>query len=214
MDRGGGYRSMLQVVMVMGFIYSLFVVAFSLDWRAWFNWFLQSTLIYMMLMVPTVTVKVTDRINPALAPSVVDNVPLGLGVMASFTSQVGDWMTRSAETVFVMPNALALTNNGMIYGARLMDKARTFQITDSVFRANLDEHLKQCTFYDVLLGFKAMDDLTKTSNLWNRSGRGRRRAASRWITSTGPAPPKTRSSRATKPIRAWMPSGRPPTTRI
>ncbi len=146
-------------------IFSLFVVAFSLDWRAWFNWFLQSTLIYMMLMVPTVTVKVTDRINPALAPSVVDNVPLGLGVMASFTSQVGDWMTRSAETVFVMPNALALTNNGMIYGARLMDKARTFQITDSVFRANLDEHLKQCTFYDVLLVFKAMDDLNNTSNL-------------------------------------------------
>ena len=79
---GGGYRSMLQVVMVMGFIYSLFVVAFSLDWRAWFNWFLQSTLIYMMLMVPTVTVKVTDRINPALAPAVVDNVPLGLGAVS------------------------------------------------------------------------------------------------------------------------------------
>lgn len=34
---GGGYRSMLQVVMVMGLTYSLFVVAFSLDWRAWFN---------------------------------------------------------------------------------------------------------------------------------------------------------------------------------
>ena len=183
---GGGYRSMLQVVMVMGFIYSLFVVAFSLDWRAWFNWFLQSTLIYMMLMVPTVTVKVTDRINPALAPSVVDNVPLGLGVMASFTSQVGDWMTRSAETVFVMPNALALTNNGMIYGARLMDKARTFQITDSVFRANLDEHLKQCTFYDVLLGFKAMDDLTKTGNLWESIGPGSPARSQRWITSTGP----------------------------
>ncbi|KAK0332527.1 hypothetical protein LTR94_024501, partial [Friedmanniomyces endolithicus] len=33
---GGGYRSLLQVVMVMGFIYSLFIVAFSLDWRAWF----------------------------------------------------------------------------------------------------------------------------------------------------------------------------------
>ncbi len=43
----------------------------------------------MMLMVPTVTIKVTDRINPGLAPAVVDNVPLGLGVMASFTSQAG-----------------------------------------------------------------------------------------------------------------------------
>ena len=183
---GGGYRSMLQVVMVMGLTYSLFVVAFSLDWRAWFNWFLQSTLIYMMLMVPTVTIKVTDRINPGLAPAVVDNVPLGLGVMASFTSQAGDWLTRSAETVFVMPNALALSTNGMIYGARLMDKARTFELTNSVFRANIDEHLKQCTFYDVLLGFKSMNQLTKSNKLWEDIGPGSPARSQRWITSTGP----------------------------
>lgn len=183
---GGGYRSMLQVVMVMGLTYSLFVVAFSLDWRAWFNWFLQSTLIYMMLMVPTVTIKVTDRINPGLAPAVVDNVPLGLGVMASFTSQAGDWLTRSAETVFVMPNALALSTNGMIYGARLMDKARTFELTNSVFRANIDEHLKQCTFYDVLLGFKSMNQLTKSNNLWEAIGPGSPARSQRWISSTGP----------------------------
>jgi len=48
---GGGYRSMLRVVMVMGLIYSLLVVAFNLDWRAWLNWFLQATAIYMCLMV-------------------------------------------------------------------------------------------------------------------------------------------------------------------
>jgi hypothetical protein len=183
---GGGYRSLLQVVMVMGLAYSLCVVAFSLDWRAWLNWFVQSTLIYMLLMVPTVTVKVTDRINPGLAPAVVDNVPLGLGVMASFTSQIGDWMTRTAETVFVMPNAVALSNNGMIYGARLMEKARTFQITDAVFRANLDEQLKQCTFYDVLLGFKSMDDLTRSTNTWAAIGPGSPARSQKWITSTGP----------------------------
>lgn len=183
---GGGYRSLLQVVMVMGFAYSLCVVAFSLDWRAWLNWFIQSTLIYMLLMVPTVSVKVTDRINPGLAPAVVDNVPLGLGVMASFTSQIGDWMTRTAETVFVMPNAVALSNNGMIYGARLLEKARTFQITDAVFRANLDEQLKQCTFYDVLLGFKSMDDLTRSTDSWAAIGPGSPARSQKWITSTGP----------------------------
>ena len=182
---GGGYRSLIQVVMVMGFIYSLFVVAFSLDWRAWFNWFLTSTLIYMMLLVPTVSIKVTDRVDPGLAPAVVDNVPLGLGVMASFTSQVGDWLTRTAETVFVMPNALALSNNGMIYGARLLEKAQTFQITDSLFRANLDEHLKQCTFYDVLLGFKSMDDLTRAHDLWAAIGPGSPARSQKWISSTG-----------------------------
>ena len=40
---GGGYRSLLRVVMVMGLIYSLLVVAFTLNFRAWLNWFLQAT---------------------------------------------------------------------------------------------------------------------------------------------------------------------------
>src|SRR3546814_4877480 len=82
---GGGYRSLIRVVMVMGLIYSLLVVAFTLNYKAWLNWFLQATAIYLCLMVPTVDIKVTDRINPGLTPSTVDNVPMGLGVLASFT---------------------------------------------------------------------------------------------------------------------------------
>jgi conjugal transfer mating pair stabilization protein TraG len=182
---GGGFRSMLQVVFVMGLAYSLFVVAFSMDWRAWLNWFIQATAIYMMLLVPTVTVKVTDRIDPSLAPSVVDNVPLGLGVMASFTSQLGDWMTETAETVFVMPAALKMNAGGMIYGARLLEKAQnSFQITDPVFRANMDEHFKQCVFYDVLLGFTPMEKLTNSSNLWSDIGPGSTARAQKWLEKT------------------------------
>ncbi len=182
---GGGFRSMLQVVFVMGLIYSLLVLAFNFDWRAWMNWFVQATAIYMMLLVPTVTIKVTDRIDPGLAPATVANVPLGLGVMASFTSQFGDWMTRTAETVFAMPDALKMTNNGIIYGARLLEKAQTFQITDSVFRANLDEHFKQCVFYDVLLGFTPMETLTNSSNLWRDIGPGSPARAQKFLTRSG-----------------------------
>ena len=178
---GGGFRSMLRVVMVMGLAYSLVVVAFSLDWRAWLNWFLQASLIYLLLLVPTVSVKITDRIDPSLAPATVDNVPLGLGVMASFTSQIGDWMTRTAETVFVMPNALALTSNGMVYGARLFDKAQSFQVTNAQFRANLDEHMKQCVFYDVLLGFKSMDALARSPDLWTDMGPGSPARSQKWV---------------------------------
>ena len=58
---GGGFRSMLQVIFVMGLAYSLFVVAFSMDWRAWLNWFIQATAIYMMLLVPTVTDRLDSR---------------------------------------------------------------------------------------------------------------------------------------------------------
>src|SRR3546814_4366442 len=84
---GGGYRSLIRVVMVMGLIYSLLVVAFTLNYKAWLNWFLQATAIYLCLMVPTVDIKVTDRINPSLAPATVDNVPMGLGILASFTTR-------------------------------------------------------------------------------------------------------------------------------
>jgi conjugal transfer mating pair stabilization protein TraG len=32
--RGGGFRSMLQVVMVMGLIYALLIMALALNWKA------------------------------------------------------------------------------------------------------------------------------------------------------------------------------------
>lgn len=166
----GGFKSLIRVVMVMGLIYALLVTALDMDWRVWFRWFLQSTLIYSCLMVPTVTVKVTDRTNPALAPAVVANVPIGLGAMASFTSQVSDYLTRTAETVFVMPASLNYSNGGFVYGARLWDKMGSFEVRDPVFRANLDTFLKQCAYYDILLGTKSLKDLSSAQDLWAALG--------------------------------------------
>ena len=51
---GAGKSTLLRVVMVMGLIYSLLVVAFTMNFRVWMNWFLQSTAIYLCLMVPTI----------------------------------------------------------------------------------------------------------------------------------------------------------------
>src|SRR3546814_13162431 len=90
----------------MGMVLAVIVVAFNQDWRAWLNWFLGATLIYMCLMVPRMDVHVTDRVNPSLAPATVANVPLGLALMASFTSQAGDYLTRSAELVFGLPDEI------------------------------------------------------------------------------------------------------------
>lgn len=168
----GGFKSLIRVVMVMGLIYALLVTAMDLDWRAWFRWFIQSTLIYLVLMVPTVTVKVTDRVNPALVPATVANVPIGLAVMASFTSQVSDYFTRTAETVFVMPEALNYSNGGFVYGARMWDKVRGFEIRNPVFKANLDGYFKQCAYYDILLGTKSLKLLSESTDLWADLGAG------------------------------------------
>src|SRR3546814_12094589 len=102
----GGYKSLIQVALVMGMVLAVIVVAFNQDWRAWLNWFLGATLIYMCLMVPRTDVHVTDRVNPSLAPATVANVPLGLALMASFMSQDGDYLTRSAYLVFGLADDL------------------------------------------------------------------------------------------------------------
>ncbi|NWM60001.1 conjugal transfer protein TraG, partial [Escherichia coli] len=77
-------------------------------------------------------------------------------VLASFTTQIGDWLTRTAETVFVMPSELNYSTNGMVYGARLFDATRNFVIRDAEFSTNLEEHFKKCVFGDVMLYRKSL----------------------------------------------------------
>ncbi|GGD82085.1 conjugal transfer protein TraG N-terminal domain-containing protein [Croceicoccus mobilis] len=182
---GGGFRSLLRVVMVMGLIYALLVVAFSMNWRAWLHWFLGATLMYGALIVPTTSVKVTDRLNPSLAPATVANVPIGLAAIASVSSTAGDWLTRTAETVFVMPASLQLSNNGMIYGARLWDKTREYQIRDPRVRANTTEYFKQCLFYDIMLGHENFADLANSNDIMTEMGDGSPARGMRWLNASG-----------------------------
>ncbi|WP_430427682.1 conjugal transfer protein TraG N-terminal domain-containing protein [Parasphingorhabdus sp.] len=178
----GGYKSLIQVALVMGLALSVIVVAFNQDWRAWLHWFLGATLIYMCLMVPRLDVHVTDRINPSLAPADVSNVPLGLALMASFTSQVGDYLVRSSETVFGLPSDLDYSRNGMIYGSRLFDATRSLRISDPEFAANLDEHFKQCVFYDLLLGRYSMKELSESDDIWTVIAPGSPARAQKFLT--------------------------------
>lgn len=177
----GGYASMLQVVMVLGLIMSTLIVAFNMNVKAWLNWFLVSTLIYMALMVPKVDVVITDRIASSLPTSSVGNVPLGLGVLASFSSQIGDYLTQGAETVFGMPAGVRYSDGGMVWGSRLLEAAREVRIQDPEFAANLDEHFKMCVFYDVALGHKSMENIGKAGDLWASIGPGSPARAQRFL---------------------------------
>ncbi len=168
----GGYKSMIQCVMVMTFAMATMVVAFDQNWRAWMNWFLQATLMYMCLMVPRVDVQVTDRINPGLRAAHVANVPVGLAYLAGFTSQAGEYLVRSAELVFGMPDDLAYSRNGMIYGSRLLEATQGLSISDPEFAANIDAQYRMCVFYDILLGRKSMDELANAEDIWAAMGPG------------------------------------------
>lgn len=168
----GGYKGLVRVVMVMAFTWALLVTAWNMNPRALLKWFMQATFLYLVVMVPTITVKVTDRANPGVTAAVVDNVPIGLGLIAGFTSQIGDYLTRAAETVFAMPSALNYSTGGMIYGAKLLDATQGLRIDNPIYATNLNEHFKQCAFYDILLGRKTYDDILRSPDIMASMGPG------------------------------------------
>lgn len=183
---GGGFRSLLQVVMVMGLGYSLLVMAFSLNWRVLFHWFLSATAMYMCMIVPTTTVVVSDTINPTVGNGAVANVPIGLAMVASFSSQVNNWLTKTAESVFTMPSALTYSAGGMIYPTRLNDLTSQFTIADPVMKANVEGYLAQCTFYDILLGQgNGWSTLASSPDLLSAIGPGSPARSTTWIPAGG-----------------------------
>ena len=163
---GGAYITLAQLAGVAGLAWVLFRTAFGGSWRDNAKWMLLFVAVWGAMIVPKATVRVVDRLDPTLAPAVVANVPIGLALFASLTSQVGDGLTRLTEQAFTLPNDLAYQRHGLIFGARLAAKATRLEITDAVFARNVRGYARQCVFHALLLGHVTADDLRESTDLW------------------------------------------------
>ena len=79
---------------------------------------------------------------------------------------MGDGLTRLTEQAFALPNDLAYRRHGLIFGARLADKATRLEVTDAVFARNLRNYARQCVFTALLLGHVSADDLREATDIW------------------------------------------------
>ncbi len=163
---GGAYVMLAQIAGIGGLAWVLFRTAFGGSWKDNAKWVLLFVAVWGAMIVPKATVRVVDRLDPALAPAVVANVPVGLALFASLTSQVGDGLTRLSEQAFTLPNDLAYQRHGLIFGARLAAKATRLEVTDAVFARNLRNYARQCVFHALLLGHVSADDLRESTDLW------------------------------------------------
>ena len=163
---GGPYLQLAQLAGVAGLAWVLFRTAFGGSWKDNAKWVLLFVAVWGAMIVPRATVRVVDRLDPALAPAVVANVPIGLALFASLTSEVGDGLTRLSEQVFALPNDLTYQRHGMIFGARLAAAATRLEVTDAVFARNLRGFSRQCVFHALLLGHISADDLRETTDIW------------------------------------------------
>ncbi len=129
------------------------------------RWFALYYLAFYVVFFPKATVNIVDRVAQGKVYAV-DNVPLGLAVLASYTSVIGDSLTQLTEQNFSLPDDLHYGQTGMVMASSLVTAASTFQITDPVFEDNLQDFINQCVFYDILLNKYSAQDLLTTPNIW------------------------------------------------
>ena len=163
---GGAYINLAQLAGIGGLGWILFRTAFGGSWKDNAKWMLLFVAVWGAMIVPKGTVRVVDRLDPALAPAVVANVPVGLALFASITSQVGDGLTRLTEQAFTLPDDLQYRRHGLIFGARLAAATTRLEITDAVFARNMRNFARHCVFHALLLGHISADDLRESTDIW------------------------------------------------
>lgn len=154
----------------ISFMVSLAVVAImSITGNPFWSYAKQFGILLMMywgLFLPTATVTVTDRLEPALAGNTVANVPWGLAFFASSASRIGDSFTTISETVFSLPSDLNYQENGFIFGSALMEKITTARINNGSFKSSIHSFAAECIFYEINVGTYTWEELRTSEDIW------------------------------------------------
>lgn len=162
----GAFGSAIRLSLLLGLLFTLFQTAFNMNVWVMIRWFVTTLIIYLCLMVPKVDVTVTDRFDPGLTSPTVANVPIGLALVASVTSTVGDRFTDLTETAFSLPTDLEYQENGFIFGSKIFRDSMSFRVTNTTFSENLSGYIRNCVFYDLLEHRYSVTNLRETNDLW------------------------------------------------
>jgi conjugal transfer mating pair stabilization protein TraG len=118
-----------------------------------------------MLFLPTSTVWVKDTITKYHYK--IDRVPYGLALFASQTSKLGKAITEIVEQSFSTPDDMKYQKTGMMFGSDVLERMKSFRITNQNLKENFRNFVGQCVKYDIMLNQKySFDDLKNSSDLW------------------------------------------------
>lgn len=169
-SNASAYTTLTFTLVLLGFIVVMGTAVARLRAEEPMVWIFFLTFFYGVLFLPKDDVVIIDRTAAAGAPRVVANVPLGLAFFAHATSKTGDWLTRSFETVFALPQEVRFTGNGMLFGSRIIRGAMASHLLDVGFNNDLMEYVKTCVAPDLLTGYKSLETLMKSEDIWGDMG--------------------------------------------
>lgn len=143
------YSSLIRTGLLLGFLVVVVAGMLKVDPRGIATWFVAVILGWYVLMVPRVTMAVTDHSGATTSVRTVGNVPLGLGFIASASSQIGRWLTQTAETVFSLPDSTNFINGGLMAPHRLSLATLNYSMVNQTLANDWMNFFRDCTYYDV-----------------------------------------------------------------
>lgn len=165
--KSADYMDAFRLLAMIGFLVFVAGVAMGKqkDPFDFFKWFLTVAVINTVLLVPKIDVVIVDRTSTT-PPTVRADIPVGFAFFASVTSSVGDWLTRTFETVFAMPNDVQFQRTGLMFGNTVLNDSLRVSPETPTLRKDINDFINSCTYYDILEGRISQETLTTSDDIW------------------------------------------------
>jgi hypothetical protein len=119
---------------------------------------------YSGFILPTMTVNVYDTWSGTQTP--VNNIPLGVGLIASSTSHIGYWLTEEYETNFSVVGDASYIQTGMMFGSRLQQQFGNTTVNDPQLSMNMNNFVQNCVNPVILNNPSRLNSLVHASDIW------------------------------------------------
>lgn len=158
------YKQVFAITGILGLFWIMLSNMLSASWQNSVKWFVVAAISYNVLLVPRTTANIIDHLEPAI-PRTVDNVPYGIAQMASFTSKIGESLTRMFELGLSLPDDISYTKGGFLMGSELLKNVGRIRITDSLLNQNMKAFAERCIIRSLALGWWPDGQMQKAPNL-------------------------------------------------
>ena len=147
------YTSLLRIVGTFAVLGGAYTFIRHRDPMKVLSWLGVFVLLNSILLVPKRSVQIHDMTDSA-AVYVVDNVPVGLAVIASLTTSVGYGVAQMFDYTLSRPDSLTYTKTGMLYGSGIVSQTIDFQTQNPQLASMLPDYVKGCVIGDIMLNGK------------------------------------------------------------
>lgn len=121
-------------------------------------------LFYTILFLPKVRVTINDPRTAEVYT--VDNVPLGLGFIAATSNRVGKYMTSTFETAFTPVDDQKFSQNGMLFGARILEEKQKAKFVNPAIAEDLRRFNQNCLVPELQDNTTGLSRLVSSTDIW------------------------------------------------